>query len=190
VRRGFMEDFEIQDALVEVAAPIQQGLANGSPDVDAVWRLILDHGFTFNYLPSLLLPRGIWCPFNSQNTWWWKDAFPLLYLPSYCSFRMSDIWRSFIAQRCLWEMGYELEFHPADVQRVHSKHDVMRDFAAEAVGYQRNEEICKLLENCSLSAGRSRAKDNLFNCYEALIRVEIISASEIKLVEAWLQDCK
>jgi len=28
-------------------SPIQQGLANGSPDVDAVWRLILDRKFAF-----------------------------------------------------------------------------------------------------------------------------------------------
>jgi hypothetical protein len=31
---------------------------------------------------------------------------PLLYLPSHCCFRMTDIWRSFIAQRCLWELGH------------------------------------------------------------------------------------
>ena len=37
---------------------------------------------------------GAWCPFNSQNTTWWPEAFPLMYLPAYCSFRMTDIWRA------------------------------------------------------------------------------------------------
>jgi len=116
-RQRFGDDFEVPSAPIRSVAPIQQGLANGSPDVDAVWRLILDHEVIFDEAPSVLLPRGVWCPFNSQNTWWWPQAFPLLYLPSYCSFRMTDIWRSFVAQRCLWELGYELEFHHADVQR-------------------------------------------------------------------------
>jgi len=83
------------DAIAQpVRAPIQQGLANGSPDVDAVWRLVLDAPFDFDDGPSVVLAPGSWCPFNSQSTWWWPVAFPLLYLPSFCSFRMTDIWRA------------------------------------------------------------------------------------------------
>ena len=64
------------EAVVDwVDAPIQQGLANGSPDVDAVWRLTLDRDFQFNDLPSVFLPAGTWCPFNSQSTWWWRPSF-------------------------------------------------------------------------------------------------------------------
>src|SRR5262249_44222362 len=77
--------------------PIQQGLVNGSPDVDAVWRLVFDQVFTFDEAPSVCLAPGSWCPFNSQNTWWFHTAFPLLYLPSFVSFRVTDIWRSFVA---------------------------------------------------------------------------------------------
>jgi len=29
----------------------------------------------------------------------------LMYLPIKASFRMTDIYRSFVAQRCLWELG-------------------------------------------------------------------------------------
>ena len=94
-------------------SPIQQGLANGSPDVDAVWRLILDRKFAFSDGAPVMLQAGNWCPFNTQSTWWWPIAYPLLYLPSYCSFRTCDIWKSFIAQRCLWELGYAITFHGA-----------------------------------------------------------------------------
>ena len=84
------------EAKVEmVDAPIQQGLADHVPDVDAIWRLVADHDVYFNRNPSVWLPLGSWCPFNSQSTWWWPVAYPLMYLPSYCSFRMTDIWRSF-----------------------------------------------------------------------------------------------
>lgn len=89
----------------KVHAPVQQGLANNSPDVDAIWRLVLDRPFSFEDGPSVFLPAGVWCPFNSQSTWWWPVAYPLLYIPSHCSFRMCDIWRGLVAQRCLWELG-------------------------------------------------------------------------------------
>ena len=100
------------DPQQDVMAPIQQGLTNGSPDVDAIWRLTQDRRVLFSAGESIAIGRGTWCPFNSQSTWWWEPAFPLLYLPSHCSFRMTDIWRSFIAQRCLWELGLPRRVSP------------------------------------------------------------------------------
>ena len=189
IRRHFADDFLIAETPVRVPAPIQQGLANGSPDVDAVWRLVLDHDVSFDKRSNLLLPKGVWCPFNSQNTWWWKEAFPLLYLPSYCSFRMTDIWRSFIAQRCLWELGYELEFHQADVHQQRNEHNLMHDFDDETVGYLRNDEIREMLEACSLKPGAANLKDNFYLCYEALTQADVMAKTELDLVQAGLADC-
>jgi len=188
-RRHFADDFEITEAPVTAPAPIQQGLSNGSPDVDAVWRLVLDHEIEFDDMPNLFIPRGVWCPFNSQNTWWWQEAFPLLYLPSFCASRMSDIWRSFVAQRCLWELGYELEFHRADVRQQRNEHDLLRDFDNETVGYLRNDEIREILEACSLATGQTQVKNNVYRCYERLVNASIFDADELDLVEAWLDDC-
>lgn len=84
-------------AAAPVRAPIQQGLVNGSPDVDAVWRLTQDRPFDFEPRAPVALGPGQWCPFNTQSTWWWPAAYPLLYVPSHCSFRMCDIWKSFVA---------------------------------------------------------------------------------------------
>jgi hypothetical protein len=182
------KSFELLPMTGPRTAPIQQGLANGAPDVDAVWRLILDRDITFNDAPSVLLPSGVWCPFNSQNTWWWKDVFPLLYLPSYCSFRMTDIWRSFVAQRCLWELGYELEFHGADVVQMRNEHSLLRDFEEETVGYLRNDEIRGILESCALSAGPPHIGANMMRCYEALVREKVVEPQELDLLAAWLED--
>ncbi|MGJ8668575.1 MAG: hypothetical protein ACSHXK_03705, partial [Oceanococcus sp.] len=90
----------------EVDAKIIQGLADENPDVDAVYRLTrpLPVHFDLDAEP-LALSANQWCPFNSQNTWFHRDVATLLYLPAYCSFRMTDIWRSFIAQRCLWAVN-------------------------------------------------------------------------------------
>lgn len=169
-------------------APIQQGLANLSPDVDAVWRLVLDRPFRFEAAESLQLPPGAWCPFNSQSTWWWPIAYPLLYLPSHCSFRMTDIWRSFIAQRCLWELGHGLVFHGPEVIQERNQHDLMADFEAEIPGYRQNRKLVQVLEGLELEPGEQAVAANLLQCYEALVGIELFPRQELELVNAWLQD--
>ncbi len=171
-----------------VTAPIQQGLANGSPDVDAVWRLVLDRDFRFRDGPSVLLPRNTWCPFNSQSTWWRPSAFALMYLPSHCSFRMTDIWRSFIAQRCLWEFAEGMVFHGPEVDQERNVHNLMRDFADEVPGYLQNARIADLLQGLALKPGIAAVVGNLLACYEALIDAEIFPAEERALVGAWAAD--
>lgn len=168
-----------------VRAPIQQGLANGSPDVDAVWRLVLDRPFDFREGPAVLLAPGAWCPFNSQSTWWWPDAFPLLYLPSHCTFRMTDIWRSLIAQRCLWELGLGVVFHAPEVVQDRNEHDLMRDFNDEVPGYQRNRELAQILEGLSLMSGVDQVGANLQRCYEALVAQRFFAREELMLLSAW-----
>ena len=171
-----------------VRAPIQQGLANGSPDVDAVWRLVLDAPFDFDDGPSILVPAGSWCPFNSQSTWWWPEAFPLLYLPSYCSFRMTDIWRSFVAQRCLWELGTGVVFHAPEVVQDRNPHDLMRDFSDEVPGYLNNRRIADILMALRLEGGPHQVGANLVRCYQALVSAGLFPKEELALVEAWLSD--
>ena len=167
-------------------APIQQGLADGSPDVDAIWRLVLDREFVFHESDSVLLPAGQWCPFNTQTTWWWPVVYPLLYVPSFCSFRMCDIWKSFVAQRCLWELGTGIVFHAPEVWQERNIHNLMRDFNDEIPGYQQNHRIAEILESTSLSSGSDNVGVNLKTCYEALVAEEIFPAKELELVDAWL----
>jgi len=174
--------------LLEISSPIQQGLADLSPDVDAIWRLTRDREFYFERKESIALPAGSWCPFNTQSTWWWEEAFPLLYLPSYCSFRMTDIWKSFIAQRCLWEMGCNLVFHAPEVIQERNYHNLMKDFETEIPGYLVNDKLTRILENITLLPGQKNALDNLIRCYEALIRDDIFPKDELELVKAWACD--
>lgn len=174
--------------LRKMIAPIQQGLADVSPDVDAIWRLTKNKDFSFDRNQSIALPKGSWCPFNTQSTWWWEEAFPLLYLPSYCSFRMTDIWKSFIAQRCLWEIGYELVFHAAEVDQDRNVHDLMRDFEAEIPGYMLNKKLTTVLEKTKLVSGKDNALENLVRCYESLIANAILPEKEMTLVKAWTAD--
>jgi hypothetical protein len=171
-----------------VAAPIQQGLADLAPDVDAVWRLVLDRELTFRAGPGLLLPPGTWCPFNSQTTWWWPEAYPLLYLPSHASFRMTDIWRGFVAQRCLWELGHGLVFHAAEVVQERNQHNLLRDFQDEVPGYLHNRDITRRLAALDLVPGPGASRDNLVRCYESLVAGRFLPRDELALVRDWVED--
>jgi hypothetical protein len=171
-----------------VACPIQQGLADGNPDVDAIFRLVLPLPMTFGRKPPIALRRGAWCPFNSQNTTWWPAAYPLLYLPAHCSFRMTDIWRSFVAQRICWENDWSISFHAATVVQDRNEHDLMRDFSDEIPGYLNNRAITDGLASLDLRAGRAHLPENLRRCYGLLVRMNVVGEGELPLLDAWLSD--
>ena len=186
--RGFLLDkvtdpstYESQHPLsvISVDAPIQQGLINEAPDVDAVWRLIFNRVFNFDENQSVCLAPKTWCPFNSQSTWWWPIAYPLLYLPSYCSFRMTDIWRSFIAQRCLWELNKGLVFHAPEGTQKRNVHNLMKDFEDETSGYVGNRKITDLLTDLSLSSSEKDVSPDLLACYHMLVEQGIFPHKEL-----------
>lgn len=171
-----------------VDCPIQQGLADDNPDVDAIYRLLLPLPQRFKEARTIALGSGSWCPFNSQNTTWWRDAYPLMYLPSYCSFRMTDIWRSFIAQAVAWINDWHILFHQPTVWQERNQHNLMQDFKQEIDGYLRNGELCEALQGLNLEPGVERIPDNLLKCYKKLVNLGFFSCEELNLLELWLTD--
>ena len=171
-----------------ICCPIQQGLANDNPDVDAIYRLVLPLPQRFNNLKDIALGKGAWSPFNSQNTGWWKEAFALLYLPSYCSFRMTDIWRSLVAQRIAWENNWSILFYPPTVTQKRNKHNLLKDFTDEIPGYLRTETIEKTLSELSIKKGVNNIPDAMRLCYKHLVRKNIFDKRELWLLESWLGD--
>jgi hypothetical protein len=171
-----------------VDCPIQQGLSNENPDVDAIYRLTLPLPQNFKTDRQIALASEVWCPFNSQNTTWWEKTFPLLYLPAYCSFRMTDIWRSFVAQRIAWENNWEILFHEPTVWQERNEHNLMDDFADEIPGYLQNEKICNELKKLSIKSGAENLDYNLSISYEKLVELGMIDKKELKLLETWLSD--
>ena len=168
---------------------IQQGLADGEPDVDAIWRLVLSKPNEFAIEKSIYIQPNAWCPFNSQSTWWFPKAYPLMYLPVYSSFRMTDIWRSFVAQRCLWEIGEGVTFHsPSEVFQDRNPHDLMKDFADEVSGYLNNDNIVDILSNLKLKSGIEYICENMLACYQAIVDKDILPEMEIRSLNNWTRD--
>lgn len=101
---------------------------------------------------------------------------------------MTDIWRSFIAQRCLWELGYGVVFHGPEVIQERNEHDLMRDFADEVDGYLRNKQLVHILTDLTLKPGDGHQCENLLSCYEGLVAQQFFAEKELILVKAWLTD--
>ena len=175
-------------AIEDIVCPIQQGLADENPDVDAIYRLILPLPISFNKANSVALHENACCPFNSQNTTWFAEAFPLLYLPTYCSFRMTDIWRSFVAQRIAWTCNWPILFHQSTVWQERNDHNLMHDFKDEISGYSNNTQIMEALSALELKNGQENIPENLRKCYKKLVDLELVGDKEMELLEDWIAD--
>ena len=136
----------------------------------------------------IILGQGARCPFNSQNTTWWEDAFPLLYLPAYCSFRMTDIWRSFVAQRIAWANGWSVLFTEPTTWHDRNVHNLMRDFNDEIPGYLNNDRIFNELLAIPMQAGVEHLAAHVASSYARLVDLELIGEKELPLLSAWQDD--
>ncbi len=184
VRRSMRDRPRLGEA-IEVFCPIQQYLADGDPDVDAVYRLVVAEDVYFERHLDIVLSDEAHCPFNSQNTVWFPIAYPLLYLPSTVSFRMTDIWRSFVAARCLAAMGLQLAFRGSTVHQQRNEHNLIRDFEAEIDGYLHNTTIVDRLAGLRLSGSDPGADLRL--CYEELRAIALVTDEELDLIDLWLE---
>lgn len=112
----------------------------------------------------------------------------MLYLPSYATARMTDIWRSFVTQRVAGEYGWHVLFRSADMVQERNEHDLMRDFEDEVPGYLGNQKIVEVLDALTLSRDLDSIGNNLRTCYEALVAHSLLPKEELHLVDAWLDD--
>lgn len=169
--------------------PIQQYLADGDPDVDAIYRMLFKAPLNFNQRTSVMLEENCWCSFNSQNTLFFKEAFPLLYLPCHVSFRMTDIWRSFVAQAGLWSQGHRLAFRNATVVQERNEHNLMKDFRDEVDGYLNNDRIADCLSRV-LKQQRGTSMAEFSACaWQGLHELGIVKSEELEIHRAWSQRC-
>ena len=180
------ENTHIKTELKKQTISIVQCLTNGEPDVDSIYRLVFNKNIEFNNQLHLTLPKNVWSPFNSQSTLFKENSFPLLYLPTTCGFRITDILRGFIAQRCLWANDENLIFSSPTNYQKRNKHNLMNDFSEEIDLFITTERISQILEECKLVANDN--SNNLYKCYENLVRNKILKYNELSVVETWLKE--
>lgn len=165
---------------------IWQQLVNGDTDVDAIYRLTNNKKIKFKSREPIILKKGSICPFNSQNTFFKKELFPLLYLPAFVTFRFTDILRGLIAQPIMWAANYHLGFTQATAFQERNPHNYLKDFESEVPMYLNTEKVIEILNK--VIKKDNTIKKNIEIAYDALIKEKIIPSKEKKLLNSWLSN--
>lgn len=188
--RGFPLDLiksRNQDTVApsDVSVPIQQGLANNDPDVDAIYRLVHGELFDFERAGRYALGAQMWCPFNSQATLWYPDAFWSMLLPGAVPMRVTDIWRGYVAQVLLARYGHSVLFTEPTMRQDRNVHNLLRDFSEEIALYQ---DVYRLVETVAGTANQPQPGALLLACYQALVKAKLVGEPDLRLTEAWCED--
>jgi hypothetical protein len=165
---------------------IWQGLADGDPDVDAVYRMVIGRLCVFDEAPPVVFAEGTATPLNSQNTAFRREAFALMYLPAHVTFRYTDILRGLVAQPILWAAGYRVGVTGATVIQDRNPHDLQADFESEVPMYVTGHRVIDLCR-AAIDSGSS-VEENLRRAYGALAGAGIVPQEECETLAAWLDD--
>ena len=189
--RGFpisqiLKKQKLNKKIENVYSPIQNSLLDQSGDFDAIYRLVSDKNVFYKKSGQYALDKGVYCPFHSGNTFWYPEAFVLLYLPSCTNPHVEDIWRGYIAQRLLWEINGNLTFiYPTVYTNQRNKHDYTKDFESEIPMFLQTEKLISILDSLSLSKDLAAS---LIKTYKALVKTGIMQKEEMIILSEWIKN--
>lgn len=163
--------------------PLQQSLVDSDGDFDAIYRLTNNTQIPFRKNKSLTLQPHTYAPLNTQNTYWGREVFLLMYIPSFVSSRVCDIYRGYIAQRLIWEMNKTVLFLSPSVYQKRNEHDFIKDFVQEVPLYTEIEKFLAVLEATTLSGS---LENKMIQLYEALVNEKLLERKEITLLKEWI----
>ena len=169
-----------------------QSMANNDPDVDAIYRLAPRASqplpFVFrNTKQPQVLGANVYAPFNAQASVFTERAMWAMYLPTTVHGRVSDIWRSYVAQRLFWTVGLRLAFHKPWVAQFRNSHDYLSDFMSERPLYETTEELIRVLQ-AWVPAPHSTLAHNFEDLYVTLYEYGFVEIGDVTGVQLWLED--
>ena len=186
-----VDDLRVSDVEFQHVG-VLQSLANNDPDVDAIYRLQRDLPFSFKGWSSaanvLILPGASFVPWNAQATLFrMRDALWVLYLPISIHGRVSDIWRSYIAQRLLRSVCIHVAFavEPLVVQH-RNQHSYLADFDAEQDLYYKSGKLIELLGEWSPTS--SYLQDQMTELFRLLYERDYVGIKDVRMVKLWISE--
>jgi hypothetical protein len=167
---------------------IQQGLVNGDPDVDAIYRLTRKHydknlNIKFDQnAPALILKQNQYAPINSQNTFFHYDAFWSLVFPLNVTFRECDILRGYIAIRLMQEIDGRISFIRPNAFQLRNAHSYHKDYLEE-------ERLFSSIEKFVRDLDEWKCKENKLDaCLIECIRNLVLKGKSFNLIETFLNN--
>eukprot|EP00250_Pteridium_aquilinum_P024577 c29272_g1_i1 orf=315-2657(+) len=169
---------------------IQQGLANGFPDVDSIFYYTrkgvsesIDIKFD-SHAPPVALPRATMAPINHFNTLFHLSAFWALMLPVSVNPQVSDIFRGFWAQRLLWDIGGYLAIYPPSIYRA----DAMKShpFEEEKDLHENVDSLIHFL--VTWNSNKPTFFERVLDLSHSLAETGFWTWQDVEFTAAWLQD--
>ena len=170
---------------------VLQSLAEVQPDVDAIFRITMSMPRPFAFIRTdetrpLMIPSGVLTPYNAQATLHFESAFWALLLPITVHGRVSDIWRSYLAQRLFWDCDLQVGFTARPlVVHERTEHSDLGDLDAERDLYMKSEHLVKFLG--SWKATGTTLAERIEELWIALYERQYIELKDVELVQHWLQ---
>lgn len=169
---------------------IQQGLANGLPDIDSIFyntRRSRNGHISINFdtnAPPVALPHGTMAPCNAFNTLFHSAAFWGLMLPVTLSPKAADIVRCYWAQRILWEVGGIMVIYPPTVVREDS--GMPLSFVDEKDLYAESRRLVEFL--VKWRSTKPTLFDRIIHLTHSMAEEGFWGAIDVKLTVDWLTD--
>lgn len=177
-----------------ISFAVQQSLADVNPDVDAIYRLtraspIFDFDST-GETAGVYGPDNVFAPYNAQATLHEYSAFWAMLLPITVHGRVSDIWRSYVAQTIMWKYGLRVAFMKPWVNQERTVHNYLRDFDSEQPLYLRASALIDFLRTWRPSRDDLPLPGEYEELMVALFEIGAVEESDVLLTQTWLQDLK
>ncbi|CAJ1408489.1 unnamed protein product [Effrenium voratum] len=198
--RGFPLDFvqaaatfdrSLAPAQLSRPPAVQQFLADEDPDVDAIFRLTRPLPCTFQgqapELPAAMaIPPQYFTPYNAQATVHLYESFWGLLLPVTVHGRVSDIWRAYLTQKLLWDVGQVVSFVPPHVVHDRVAHDYLKDFQSEGDLQLKSTALVTFLAHWSSDA--PTLVERIEQLWGALYARGFVELEDLRLAQAWIRD--
>jgi hypothetical protein len=156
----------------------------GDPDCDAISRIHAKPDVK-NTIANVVLGAPTMCPFNSQATSYRGDLAPLMCVWPDVG-RYDDIWGSYLAQRVMHHLGFEVYFGKPYVNQIRNEHDLLHDLREELYGLEHTEELIAALKSVEFKDGKRSIIEFFEQCAGAL--EEILPENTMLFLDDWAHD--
>ena len=170
-----------------------QSICNKDPDLDDTSRWKWHEDFYFDTSAAkasrLMIPPKKFTPYNSKATTHMYNAFWALLLPWTVTEPVSDIWRSYFAQRIFHDLGLVVLFEPPSVEQAWLPHDDFVGMRARDEMYRKTPMLLDFLHNWK---NQDRYEDDGFlpayieKLWVALYEQNYIELDDVYAIQNWL----
>lgn len=159
--------------------------------LDSLWNLEASALATAHHVSEvLLISKKTYVPWNAQATLVSSQAFFGLLLPATVPGRVSDIWRSYITARLLWDTDYHtIAFSSAVVEQFRNPHSYIKDVEDENDLYNKVDALLSTLSKWT-SKGCASLSEAYLSLVTRLVHEKFLHRDDLKLAKAWVEDLR